>query len=346
MGAAAVAGLADPGAPRWPGRLVRLAVAVLVVGAGLRLLRGLELQRVASTLHQADVRLFALAVLANLTANMASRIARAGTFLRALPRPGGPVEFRELAPSIILWYAGNTLLPARAGDALYVVLLHKRHEFALGSAVAAEVAEKIVQALSLWVMALLAVVLTTPAPTVAAPLHAFVGIGLLGLVALLWAGWTGKRTLPSVPPPDLPAPVLAPGGSRLGALGGFLRRVRASLRLLNVPSVWLRALGWGCASDLIDIGMIGLSLAAVGIHVPVGAWFLVLLTVNLAVSVPSTPGQVGVHETAAVLALGTLGVGVNEALVFALLYHAAHVLPLAGLGLLGLRRSARSHPSP
>jgi uncharacterized membrane protein YbhN (UPF0104 family) len=91
--------------------------------------------------------------------------------------------------------------------------------------------------------------------------------------------------------------------------------------------------------------MIGLSLAAVGIRVPVGAWFLVLLTVNLAVAVPSTPGQVGVHEAAAILALGALRVGVSEALVFALLYHAAHVLPLAGLGLLGLRRGVRSHPS-
>ena len=345
MGAAEVAGLADPGAPRWPGRLVRLAVAALVVFAGVRLLRGLELERVAATLHQADLRLFALAALANLTANMASRVARAGTLLRALPRPGGPVGFRELAPTIILWCAANALLPARAGDALYVALLHKRHDFALGGAVAAEIAEKIVQVLSLWVMALFAVVLIDPAPRVAAPLYGFVGIGFLGLVALLWTGWSARHIPSGAPPPEVPVPALAPGRSRLGALGGFLRRLQGSLRLLNAPSVWIRALGWGCASDLIDVGMIGLSLAAVGIHVPVGAWFFVLLTVNLALSVPSTPGQVGVHEAAAILALSTLRVGVNEALVFALLYHGAHVLPVAALGLLGLRRGERSQPA-
>jgi uncharacterized membrane protein YbhN (UPF0104 family) len=308
--------------------------------AGIRLLQGLQIDRVAGTLRQADLRLFALALLVNLTANMAARVARAGTLLRALPRPGGRVTFRELAPSIILFYAANTLLPARAGDALYVVLVHRRHGFTLGDAAAAEIAEKIVQALSLWVMALVAVALIRPAPMLAAPLWAFVGVGFVGLAALVWTGRSRRHTPSAARPSDVSSRT-----SRLAALGGFFRRLQTSLRLLNAPAVWLRALAWGCISDFIDVGMIGLSLAAAGIRLPLGAWFLILLTVNLAVSVPSTPGQVGVHEATAILVLGTQRVGVNEALVFALLYHAAHVLPVAMLGLLGLLRGTWSRPS-
>jgi len=148
------------------------------------------------------------------------------------------------------------------------------------------------------------------------------------VVALLW---TSRR--------DSPAPeagVPPPGGS---ALGRFLRQLRVSLRLLHAPGIWLRSLAWSCVSDVVDIAMIGLCLVAVGIHAPVGAWCLVLLAVNLAVVVPSTPGQFGVLEAAAVLVLGALGAGVNEALAFALLYHAAHALPVAALGLLSLRRT-------
>jgi uncharacterized membrane protein YbhN (UPF0104 family) len=59
--------------------------------------------------------------------------------------------------------------------------------------------------------------------------------------------------------------------------------------------------------------------------------------VNVAIAIPSTPGQVGVFEAGAVIVLGTLGVGRSEALAFALLYHAVHVLPVTALGLLGLR---------
>ncbi|MEO8361939.1 MAG: lysylphosphatidylglycerol synthase domain-containing protein [Vicinamibacteria bacterium] len=53
---------------------------------------------------------------------------------------------------------------------------------------------------------------------------------------------------------------------------------------------------------------------------------------------PSTPGQIGLIEAGAVFALVGLGVGPNRSLAFALLYHAAHLLPLTLLGLPPLLR--------
>ncbi len=79
--------------------------------------------------------------------------------------------------------------------------------------------------------------------------------------------------------------------------------------------------------------MIGLCLMAVRIPVSPGAWLLVLLAINLAIVIPLTPGQLGVLEAAAVMSLGMMRVGNNEAFVFALLYHGAHVVPMVLAGL-------------
>lgn len=88
--------------------------------------------------------------------------------------------------------------------------------------------------------------------------------------------------------------------------------------------------------DLIDIAMIGLCLRAVSVQLPLLCWVLLLQAINLSILVPVTPGQIGMLEAGAVLTLSLLGVGHHEALAFALLYHASHVLPVIALGFLGL----------
>jgi uncharacterized membrane protein YbhN (UPF0104 family) len=74
---------------------------------------------------------------------------------------------------------------------------------------------------------------------------------------------------------------------------------------------------------------------------------LVLLSLNLAIAVPSTPAQVGAFELGASAPLALLGVPPERALAFALLYHVMQALPttLAGLPLLrAVRRSEGSRP--
>jgi len=50
--------------------------------------------------------------------------------------------------------------------------------------------------------------------------------------------------------------------------------------------------------------------------------------VNLAIAIPAAPAQLGSHEAGTIVALGLLHVPTPDAVAFALLYHAAHVLPL------------------
>ena len=78
--------------------------------------------------------------------------------------------------------------------------------------------------------------------------------------------------------------------------------------------------------------MVAFIAQAVGVHVGPGGWLLIYLTVNLAATMPGTPGQIGLFEAAAVLALVGQGVGQAQALAFALLYHAVHLVPLTLVG--------------
>jgi uncharacterized membrane protein YbhN (UPF0104 family) len=66
---------------------------------------------------------------------------------------------------------------------------------------------------------------------------------------------------------------------------------------------------------------------------------VVLLAINAAILVPSTPAHLGIVEAAAGAALIALGVAPERALAGAVLYHAVQVLPSTVLGLAVLRNS-------
>jgi uncharacterized protein (TIRG00374 family) len=90
---------------------------------------------------------------------------------------------------------------------------------------------------------------------------------------------------------------------------------------------------WSCLADLSDASVLGLCLHAVGVPLGPASWLVVLLAVNLAILVPSTPGHLGVLEGAAAAALVALGVPAERALAGAVLYHAIQIGPSTALGL-------------
>lgn len=118
---------------------------------------------------------------------------------------------------------------------------------------------------------------------------------------------------------------------RIGQLFGRLAEMAGTM---TAAGVWPRAVVWSCLADLADVATVGACLAATGVGLGVPDWFVIFVAINLAIAVPSTPGQLGVLEAGAVLALVALGVRPGEALSFALLYHAAHAVPVTAIGLL------------
>ncbi|HZS40387.1 MAG TPA: lysylphosphatidylglycerol synthase transmembrane domain-containing protein [Polyangia bacterium] len=293
-------------------RAVRAAALAVVALACARFVRRLDVSRLGAALVSASVPLVALAAAVNLL-----QVGVRALFLRALLAPVRAVGLWPLCRYNLALFAGNNLLPARAGELVRIELLRSCEGVPPSTSLVVAVVEKVLD-----VIALLLLALPLPLLVPGLPRSISTGLGLLGaggLIALAaayaLARW-GAR---------------APG--RLGRLArgaAVVRRGRSSAE----------ALGWSLLSHAVDAAAIAICLAALDLRLPAGAALLVLLAVTLALALPSGPAGLGSLELGAVAALRLLGVDETRALAFALVYHAMQVIPVTLLGLNGLRRTA------
>ena len=288
--------------PGWPLRVAAWAVAAaLAVVAAQRV----DLAGLAATLRGATWTLVGAAVLCNLTSNTLARVRRWAALLAPIPHRER-ASFLDLARLFYASVALNNLLPARAGEAIRVVQLHRHRGYPPGALIAAQLAEKAIEAVSLGLVC--------------------------GALALLPGG---NRTPLLIAGALAAAAVMALSlirGREPAAAGKFLQALRA----LHAERSWIRSLGWALLADANDLLLVALCLRALGIDAPPSVWALVLLGINFAILLPSTPGQIGVLEAGAVLALTSAGIPAAPAAAFAVVYHAVHLVPSTALGLIAI----------
>lgn len=324
----------EPARRRLP--IARVVVVIGVVVLGVVLARRLDFARVLAALRQADGRLVALAALVNVTLNTVARVRRWAALLAALPRRGAGARFGELATLYFASQAASNLLPARAGEALRVVQLHRRHGYAVSGLITVQLVETLIGGMTLGLLALVVAPLPQTPASLSAALFTFSLGGLGGGLALFWLARRAPAPSATEAPkaearnePIASPPSAAPRGvARLVALGrGAVARLVEAVGHLRSPRVWAGAAVWSLASDVTDVLMVGLVLTAVGVSLSPVGWIVAFVAINLVLILPTTPAQLGVLEMGAVAALRALGVDANAALAFALLYHAAHVVP-------------------
>jgi uncharacterized membrane protein YbhN (UPF0104 family) len=286
-------------------RTVGRAVAMLAVAAGVVL--------VARTVDgRALWRVFAEVSVPLVLAAGALHFVTLGwkaEYWRATIAPVAKVPLRAMLRYEIVCATASALFPARAGDVLRVVVLHRERGVPLryGGSIAAM--EKGADVLSLMLVA-------APIPWL---LHAS------GLEVPPWV----RRATQLVALFALAAMVLA-------SIAALVPSVRS---LLHFPAVSRpsrlvgRALGAVVLSWATDLVEIALVLAAVGLHASPGAACLVLLSIAVAICVPVAPGHAGSLELGAIAALDVLGAPRDRAIAFALLYHAMQIVPVVVAGL-------------
>lgn len=228
----------------------------------------------------------------------------------------------------------NIVLPARAGELTRIVALNLRTRGSRAEAAATIVLERVFDVLGLLVLLFVALP-WLPEVSWLRP-AVFLGIGLTaavatGAVALaLWA----ERPLRFVLAPLSHLPFLsrerldfAAANAGKGLAG--VRSVRlAAAAFLSTLAVWI-ALGVSCWLVMLAFDL-GLS--------PFAGLFVVV-AIGLSMILPSAPAALGVFEAAVVAALAAYGTSRSNALSYALVLHALHVLPFvaAGVPLLHMR---------
>jgi len=278
LGAALWWALRQP-APRWPSgasSLSLLALSVLVY-AGVTVLRGLRWHAI-------------------------------------LRGAGVQASIGEVQAVIVVGYMGNTVLPARGGDLLRILIMGERTGYPRVTILGTIIAERLLDVLALLAICLLLALVGVGAVRSIGQLCVAAAIVLaVGTLALL-ASW---RWI---------------GASRRGRLRGRLVELTLASRNLLGPQtkvlVALTGLVWvgeGCVYWLVGrtIG-IGIDLAQ--------ACFLVAVS-SLAAAIPAGPGYAGTYDAAIQLGLRALRAGAGRALSFGVLVRLVVFGPITIVGL-------------
>jgi glycosyltransferase 2 family protein len=229
--------------------------------------------------------------------------------------------------AMLVGYLFNAILPARAGEAARIVVLNRRAGTSRFEALGTVVAER-----ALDVLVLLAIFLAS-APVLpnadllpnALGLSAvlFIGIAALSVVFALWGGRPARYLLR----PLSLWPTMSRERTDLAAAN--LVRGCALFRHASIalPATALTVASWLLISLAFWICMHGFHLG-LGFE----AALLVVISINLAMVIPSGPAAVGVFEAATLVALLPFDVDRSTALSYALVLHALNFIPLIVAG--------------
>jgi uncharacterized membrane protein YbhN (UPF0104 family) len=299
-------------------RLVRLAISVIGLAAIAMVARDLDTEAVAQSIRGVDPVLGVMAALVMIGGKLGAKIVRSQILLVEQCRRIGvaPPTWATTARLLAASHAAGQLAWGPLGFTVRTFAL-RDGGMPLGAVARVHVAERIAEALGIAAIALAALVIEP-----SAILGSWFGRVLLALLVLL-----------------------ALAGGAL-AISGPLRARLA--HHAGTGGAIARSSIWALASSMADIAVLMLAARGMLVELDVATAMLAFLAVNGACTIPVTPAQLGVQESALVVVLATAGIAAPQALACALAYRAAHVVPLALIGLPALlgtwarRRKVRS----
>jgi uncharacterized protein (TIRG00374 family) len=232
----------------------------------------------------------------------------------------------HLFNAVMIGYMGNNLLPLRAGEVLRVYVA-ARHGPRVWTTVATLVVERALDGLAIGLVLVISLTLVPTSREIAWAAEVFGALVLLlslVLVVIAAAPLPCRIFVHSLAYrwPAVERPLLQGFDVMAEGLLGMRR-----LRQL-VPTVI-----WSVVIWLFIVFSFWTAFRAASLDLPLLAATTVIAFVGLGVSLPSSPGFIGIIQAAAVLALSFFGVPRAEALSFSLLLHASQFVPVTVWGL-------------
>ena len=252
----------------------------------------------------------------------------------------------HLFNAVMIGYMGNNLLPLRAGEVLRAYVVARRGE-GFWTTVTTMVVERVLDGLAVGLM-LAAVFLLVPVPRElewAALLFLSIDLVLITILGALALAPARVRSLAASRTRRWPT--LASRVARL------LDTLDSGLAGIRAPSHLPSTIFWSVLIWATLVATTWTCLLAAHLDLPVLAALTTLSFLGLGVSLPSSPGFVGVIQAASWAALRLFDVPLNDALSFSILLHVSQFVPVTlwGLALLlvehvSLSEARRPHDSP
>jgi uncharacterized protein (TIRG00374 family) len=255
--------------------------------------------------------------------------------LRILLR--GDLSFASSFVALLTSSAINNLTPFRGGNVARLWMLERAAGVTKSAAVALTLVENLLEVTVLAAIGFVAscFVIGQRWATLATPVVLSAAIAVLILLRLTTRRAADAATTAR---PRIGSPGWVEKGRQL------LVRLEPGLRALSKPGVAAQALLLSLLAWICEATMILLCARSLGLQIPLPLATVVLLGINLALALPSTPASAGPFEGAAVAVLMLAGFAKAPAFAFAIFYHAIQVIPVTLVGvtvvLLTKRRQA------
>jgi uncharacterized membrane protein YbhN (UPF0104 family) len=287
-------------------KLLRVASIAIVVVLLALFVRNVDWHQLAHALRHAHV----LPLLISSVLYFVCLFGKALTW-RIMLEPNYTVRVWRIYRYTIAAFAASALTPARAGELLRVWALKTRDGVPASDSTGVALTEKLLCAITL-------LLVCAPVPWLLPRLPEWVETTMLACAAIALG--------------VLLVLFFAVGRLTARAPQSWLARMIAGMHVVRDPkrmalAILTLVLVW-CA-DMIAVLLV---LHAVGIELPIAGAMFILFTFNLAVALPSTPGQVGALQVGALAATHILRIPEEPALAFALLYQVMQIAPLLIFG--------------
>jgi uncharacterized protein (TIRG00374 family) len=253
-----------------------------------------------------------------------------------LLRPVKRIPLSRLFPVVVIGYMGNNIFPIRAGELIRAYLLRKREDVSISTSLATILVERVFDGLVMLMFVFIGLPFT-PMPgwlqgmVIAASLLFFGALAVFIVLAMKveWAeavyGWVIDRAVPA----RFRSPVR-----------GFADRFMTGLQSLRSGRAVLMLFVTSVIIWLAETVKYWFVMHAFDFTVPF--WVLMLMNgiVNLATTIPSSPGYVGTFDAPGIEILSIFGVDRALAASYTLVLHVALWLPITLLGLWYMTRES------
>jgi uncharacterized protein (TIRG00374 family) len=245
-----------------------------------------------------------------------------------LLRPMKRVPIRSLFPVVTIGYMGNNIFPFRAGEVIRAYVLKRKEGVSASGSLATILVERIFDGITMltFVFVLLPVVPANPFLRQLLPFMSLLFFGALSAFLLI-ASSPEKTDRVS----QWLVSYLVPGGLRDQVRGLFERFVEG-LQVLRSGRDMLFIMVISIVLWLVEAWKYWFVMQGFAFDQPFYVLVFTCAIVNLATTIPSTPGYLGTFEVAGIESLVLFGVARHTATSFILALHAALWLPITALG--------------
>ncbi|NTU84883.1 MAG: flippase-like domain-containing protein [Chloroflexales bacterium] len=241
-----------------------------------------------------------------------------------------PISLRRLFPVVVIGYMGNNVYPARAGEVLRSYVLKRREDVPISASLATVVLERLFDGLVM----LLFVFVTlpfAPLPPIYTTLVTIFSLVFLSALMVFLALATRPARISRLYAWMVDR--FVPLGLRPRVHGLFDKFI-VGLQSLRSPKDLALIFASTAVIWLAETVKYWLVMHAFPFEVPFLVLMLMTAVVNLATTLPSTPGYIGTFDLPGIAILAAYGVTKDMAASYTLVLHVALWLPITSLGAL------------